>query len=210
MKASDEVAGFVRDALIAGRGRDEIRAALAGAGWTENEIRDALEAWAEGDFTPPVPRPRPYLSAREAFVHGLLFAALAMTAFYLVELGHEIIELLVPAPWDETRVFSYADLRFAMAAVVVFAPTFLWLNARVQRAARADPGKLRSGVRKWVGYVTLFLAALTLLGDLLGTINALLSGDLTFSFVLKALVVAAVAGVVFLYYRIEMAEFGDA
>lgn len=210
MRPSDELAGFVRDALVAGRGREEIRAALFKAGWAENEVRDALGAWAEGGFTPPVPRPRPYLSAREAFVYGLAFAALAMTAFFLVALGHEIIDLLLPDQERATGIVDYHGIRWALSVLVVFAPTFLVLNTKVQREARADPGKRRSGVRKWVGYVTLFLAVLVLLGDLLDTIYTFLSGDLTLAFALKAIVVAAVAGVVFFYYQGEMAEIGDA
>lgn len=210
MRPSDELAGFVREALVAGRSRDEIRTALTEAGWAENEVRDALGAWVDGGFTPPVPRPRPYLSAREAFTYGLMFAALAMTTFFLVELGHEIVDLLLPDEPRATRSFNYGDIRWAISVLVVFAPTFLWLNARAQREARADPGKRRSGVRKWIGYVTLFLAVLALLGDLLAAIYAFLSGDLTLAFALKALVVAAVAGAVFLYYRTEMAEIGDA
>lgn len=210
MRPSDELAGFVREALVAGRDRSEIGAALTEAGWADNEVHDALGAWAEGGFTPPVPRPRPYLSAREAFTYGLVFAALAMTTFFLVVLGHEIIELLLPDGAEAKGAVDYGDIRWAVSVLVVFAPTFLWLNARVHREARADPGKLRSGVRKWIGYVTLFLAVLALLGDLLAAIYAFLSGDLTLTFALKALVVAAVAGAVFAYYRAEMAEIGDA
>ena len=83
MRNADHLAAFVRDALIAGRPRPEIEAALRTAGWTPAEISEAMQAWAEGTFLPPVPRPRPYVSAREAFVYGLMFVALAMTAWHL-------------------------------------------------------------------------------------------------------------------------------
>ena len=57
-RKADLLSEFVGDALIAGRSRDDIRTALSEAGWATKEINAAIGAWAAGDFTPPVPRPR--------------------------------------------------------------------------------------------------------------------------------------------------------
>ncbi|MHA7872854.1 MAG: DUF5671 domain-containing protein, partial [Hyphococcus sp.] len=59
---------FVRDALAAGKSKPEIAAALKAAGWTDAQVEDALAGYADGDFPVPVPRPRRYGSAREAFL----------------------------------------------------------------------------------------------------------------------------------------------
>lgn len=204
MRPSDQLAQFVAEALGAGRSRQEIAEALKGAGWAQNEISEALNAWAEVEFNPPVPRPRPYVSAREAFFFGLMFAALAMTAWHLVALGFNLIDRWVPDVESNNRhAYRLQQMRWSIAALIVFAPVFMALNAKVVRATRGDPGKRRSGVRKWFGYITLFLASISLLGDLLWVIYSLLNGDLTLRVSLKVLVVATVAGVVFLYFKRE-------
>lgn len=210
MRPSDQLAEFTRDALAAGKSRDEIRAALTQSGWAPNEVTEALDAWAEIDFPTPVPRPRPYVSAREAFFYGIMFVALAMTAWHLVALLHNLIDHWVVDPLDENSGrYALSSTRWSIAALIVFTPTFLVLNRRTVRATKADPGKRRSGVRKWFGYITLFLASISLLGDLMAVIYALLSGDLTLRFILKALVVAGVAGAIFAYFRQEADEARD-
>lgn len=211
MRPSDQLAEFTRNALAAGKSRDDIRSALERSGWAPNEIAEALNAWADIDFPTPVPRPRPYVSAREAFFYGLMFAALAMTAWHLVALLHNLIDHWVADPLTENGGrYALSSTRWSIAALIVFTPTFLVLNRRTVQATKADPGKRRSGVRKWLGYVTLFLASITLLGDLMAVIYALLSGDLTLRFILKALIVAGVAGTIFAYFRQEAEDARDA
>ena len=58
----------------------EERAALAEAGWTEREVADALAAFAETAFVPPVPRPRPVVSARDFFTYALIAISLGVAA----------------------------------------------------------------------------------------------------------------------------------
>ncbi|MGC9368486.1 MAG: DUF5671 domain-containing protein [Paracoccaceae bacterium] len=210
MRPADQLAQFVAEALKEGRSREEIAAALREAGWTGNEVSGALDAWAETGFTPPVPRPRPYVSAREAFLYALMFLALAMTAWNITALGFELIELWLPDITDRYGGYSAQSVRWSISVLVVFFPLFLVMNTRAQRAAHADPGQRRSAVRKWFGYVTLFLAAIALLGDLIAVIYALLSGDLTARFLAKAALVALTAGLIFLYFRGEMEEARDA
>lgn len=210
MRPADQLAQFVAEALKEGRSREEISAALHQAGWTQNEVAGALDAWAETGFLPPVPRPRPYVSAREAFLYGLMFLALAMTAWNITALGFELIELWLPDVTDEFNRYNAETVRWSISVLVVFFPLFVVMNTRAQRAAHADPGRRRSAVRKWFGYITLFLAAIALLGDLIAVIYALLSGDLTARFIAKAALVALTAGLIFLYFRGEMEEAQDA
>ena len=210
MRPADQLAQFVADALKEGRTRAEISAALREAGWTGTEVSGALDAWAESAFTPPVPRPRPYVSAREAFLYALMFLALAMTAWNITTLGFELIELWLPDLTDKYTRYNVQSVRWSISVLVVFFPLFLVMNTRAQRAAHADPGQRRSAVRKWFGYITLFLAAITLLGDLIAVIYALLSGELTARFIAKAGLVALTAGLIFLYFRGEMEEVQDA
>ncbi len=210
MKNSDQIAAFVHEALNAGRSRTEIQQALHQAGWTNAEIDTGLRAWDDTAFLPPVPRPRPFVSAREAFLYGLIFIALGMTAWHLVMLGIHLIDFAWPQPEGDRRpYYQLSSIRWSMASLIVFFPLFAWLNRRANRAVQSDKGLRRSVVRKWVGYVVLFLAALSLLGTLVFVLYTLLNGDATLKFGSKAAVVGAVSGVIFLYYRAQLAEDDD-
>lgn len=205
MRPSEQLARFVHESLVAGNDREAIRAALLRAGWTTGEVSAALDAWAEDDFVPPVPRPRPFVSAREAFLYGLMFIALAMTAWHLVALSFNLIDRWIPDPGSLRRTMVPVQaMRFSIASLVVFLPLFVLLNGWTHKATLDDPGKRRSVVRKWFGYITLFLASISLLGDLIAVIYALLNGDLTLRFAAKTAAVALVAGAVFAYFRGEM------
>jgi len=204
MRPVEQLSQFVRDALLAGYARADIGAALAQAGWSEREIATALDGWSEGAFLPPVPRPRPFVSAREALIYGVMFIALGMITWHIVSLSFDLIERWIPEPGRSTYWYSVQGMRWSIATLIVFVPLFLVLNQRTTRALRADPGQRRSLVRRWFGHVTLFFASMALLGDLIVVIYSALSGELTLRFIARAGVVALVAGLVFFYFRQEL------
>ena len=79
------------------------------------------------------------------------------------------------------------------------------LNRIISRGPERELGR-RSLVRQWCASITLLIAAVVLLSDLVTAIYMLLDGEITLRFVLKALIVAAVAGLVIAYARGEMHE----
>ena len=95
---SQQMEMFVRDALARGLSREAIEKALTQAGWTPPQIRDALGAFAEVDFPVPVPRSRPYLSAREAFLYLVLFTTLYLSAYHVGSLCFDFINRAFPDP----------------------------------------------------------------------------------------------------------------
>lgn len=211
MRPADQLAVFVRDALSAGRTRDEIRRALLRAGWTENEVAAALRAWAETEFTPPVPRPRATVTAREAFTYSLLFVTLAVSAWHITTLGFTLIDRWLPEPGAERyQYWGEERIRWSLAVLVVVFPLFLFIGWRLKRGATDEAARRRSAPRKWVGYLVLFLAAVTLVGDLVAVVYAFLSGDLTARFVAKAALVALMAGLIWVYFQGELKEAEDA
>ena len=92
MPADAELQIFVRDALSRGLSRAQIEDALLRAGWGSDQVQSALAAFAEIDFPVPVPTPKPYLSAREAFLYLLLFSTLYISAF---NLGNLVFQLFL-------------------------------------------------------------------------------------------------------------------
>lgn len=196
----DRLLGFVREALGQGIPRAEVEVALTGAGWPPEQVADALRSFADVNFPIPVPRPRPYLSAREAFLYLVLFCSLYTVAFNVTSLSFDIINRLLV---DVTQSLSprWRDsVRFSVSALLVAFPVFVYLSRVIARGVRNDPAKRASRVRKWLTYLTLFVAALALMCDVITLVYNVLGGEATTRFVLKVLVVAVVAGTVFCYY----------
>ena len=205
MARSDELNDFVRAGLASGRRGDELAAALTQAGWSGREITAALAAWLPAaPGLPPVPRPRAYVSAREALVYGLLFLLLGMICWHVTMLGFRVIETLLPEPDQRYYYSSASSMRWSIATLIPAVPLFVLLNRRVTRDTAQDSGRRSSLVRKWFAAVTLLLAALALLGDLVAVIYSLLNGDLTLRFAAKAGLIAVVGALVFAYYRDEL------
>jgi len=55
-------------------------------------------------------------------------------------------------------------------------------------------------VRRWLTYLTLFVAASILIGTMTSIVYNLLSGEITTRFVLRVLTVGAIVGTVFRYF----------
>lgn len=205
---SQELVQFVRDAMASGQDRESIAKALTAAGWPEALVADALAAYADVPFPVPVPRPRPYLSAREAFLYLTLFATLYISAFQLGSLLFDLINRAWPDPadsaWQVARQAS--SMRWAMASIVVAFPVYLFLAHHLSQAMARSPGKRLSAVRRWLTYLTLFIAACVLVGDLITLVHAFLSGELTLRFALKVGVVAMIAGGIFGWYLWDLRQ----
>lgn len=198
--AQPDLASFVASALRQGAPRDELRRVLDQAGWSPEQIGDALDAFADIDFVEPVPRPRAQLSARDAFIYLVMFGALYTSAYHFGNLLFQFVNLSIPDELADSIGYAHTRVRFAIAALVVAFPLYLFLSVRTSREVAADPGRRTSAVRRWLVYLTLTAAAFIVVGDLIALIYGLLSGELTLRFLLKAAIVGAIAGGAFGYY----------
>ena len=72
------------------------------------------------------------------------------------------------------------------------------------RDLATEPARRELKLRKWLIYFTLFIAAITIIVDLVTFVYNFLSGELTIQFFLKVLVVLVVAAAVFGYYFWEL------
>lgn len=199
--ATQHLEVFVRDALLEGASRESIEATLMDAGWTPEQTRDALNAYAETEFPVPVPKPRPYLSPREAFLYLVLFATLYLSAYHLGSLHFDFIDRAFPDPADPENARSIAQsMRWSVATLVVAFPVFLFVARHLGKDLAHNPVKRLSAVRRWLTYLTLFVATTVLVGDLITLVYNLLGGEGSVRFVLKVLVVGVIAGAIFGYY----------
>ena len=97
-------------------------------------------------------------------------------------------------------------LRWALSFLVISYPVFLLTQRRVRRAWNRDPELRSSRIRKWLTYMTLFVAAGVVSGDTIVLVYYALGGELAWSFVLKVAIVAAIAASVFGYYLWDLRQ----
>lgn len=205
---------FIREALNRGEPRDRIASALVSAGWTQKEVDAALDDYAVTDLGMAVPKPRPYVSAREAFLYLVLFILLGVVAWNLGSLLFALIDLAIYDELDNPYggfIFGGRDyqIRAAIAGLVVGGPLFAWLALHIRKQRRTNPAMQRSRVRKWLTYATLIIASCTLIGDVISVVYNFLAGELSTRLILKLLVVGILSGGAFFYF-IRDAEEGDA
>lgn len=197
-----QLESFVKESLQSGKTRTEITKALEGAGWPSAQIANALDAYADLPFPVPVPKPRPSLTAREAFLYLVMFSTLYFAVWNLGSLLFTFIDRAFP---DGNGGYYLVDVqRWSTAAVIIGFPVFLLLARYINKQIELNPFKRLSPARRWLTYLTLFLASAALLCDVTTLIYNLLGGDLTVRFVLKILVVALIAGSSFTYYLLDL------
>ncbi|MFZ2804343.1 MAG: DUF5671 domain-containing protein [Patescibacteria group bacterium] len=196
---SSELSLYVHDALAKGVSRKTIKDNLKKAGWQEDEVRQALNAYAEISSEVPVPRRRPYLNAREAFLYLVMFLTLYISAVSFGTLLFQYINNWLPDALLGANT-NLDAIRFSTSSLIIAFPVFYFVSWLVAREIAKDPDKRSSKIRKWLTYITLFIAAGVIIGDLITLVFNLLGGELTLRFILKVLVVGVIAGVIFGYY----------
>ncbi len=206
---NQELRQFIKESLERGQERDAIRNVLVEAGWEEREVSSGLATFAEVAFPVAVPRPRPYLYAREAFFYLTSFITLYVFAFSMGAVLFGMIDYLFPGQLDRVESASSAVQTLALASIIVAFPLYLFLMRRLTAAVVADPERRQSLIRRWMTYLTLVVAAAVMLIDIITLLSRLLNGDPTTGFILKVLAVFLVTGPIFGYYFWDVRQAED-
>lgn len=141
-----------------------------------------------------------YTSPKDVFLHLLMMVMLYIGVISLISLSFAYINYSFPDPLDYYRFGILDNIRIQSSMLIVSFPLLLMLAKIIQRDFRKNPAKHNLKFRKWLVYLTLFFAALTIVIDLIQLVNRFYGGELTTSFILKVISVLTVAGAVFAYY----------
>ncbi|HJO89777.1 MAG: DUF5671 domain-containing protein [Candidatus Pacebacteria bacterium] len=144
------------------------------------------------------------MTPKDFFLYFAAMVALYVSAFSLLALLFEYINVLFP---DELQVFSgqfSSAIRFSIASLIIIFPTYLILTKILNKDLRQNPEKKNIWIRKWLIYLTLFIAGVTIIIDLVRLVNEFLGGEITIQFGLKVLAVLVVTGAVFGYYLYDL------
>ena len=120
------------------------------------------------------------LTPKDFFLHLGAIIGLYITAISFLVLLYQIINLYVP---DQLENFYYRDpysgaLRFAISTLIIVFPLMLILWKLVEKEYRKNSEKLELGFRKWLIFITLFVAGIALAGDAIVVVNQFLDGEI--------------------------------
>ena len=97
-------------------------------------------------------------------------------------------------------------VRFGIAMLVVFFPTYLALTRIVNQTRRKEQGVYLT-LTRWLIYLSLFVGGTILLGDLVAVLWSFLNGEITTRFILKAVALLVVITAAVKYYLLDMRAY---
>lgn len=138
---------------------------------------------------------------RDVLSHVFGIILLYLSTFSFGALIFQIINILLPDQLNNfTPSMAREILRMPVAILTIAFPAYLGIMSWLQKDLERNPEKRGLRTRKWLIYITLFVAALVILIDLITLIYHFLNGDLPMPFVLKVLTVMVLSAVVFVYH----------
>jgi len=119
--------------------------------------------------------------------------ALYSSVFAFIALLFQYINYAYPDPLVSYYIDPFSSgIRFAMATLIVMVPVAVLLFRVLRKDIESVPAKADLWIRRWILVLTIFVAGLAVVGDLITLINYFLGGDLTTRFVLKVVVLLLV------------------
>lgn len=147
------------------------------------------------------------VTAKDFFLWVGAMAALYGGVIAFVSLIFDYIDAAFPNPVREAYYYygSGAEISYETATLIVLTPVFMLLMRLVRRDIQADPSRNETWVRRWALVLTLFLAGLAMVVDLIVALTTYLQGEaVTTAFMLKVLTVLLVAGAGFMHFLADM------
>lgn len=130
--------------------------------------------------------------------------ALYITLSALISVMFGVINIKFPDPIEGYWQYEGAEqmIRFGVALLIVFFPTYVVLTRLVNTIRRKEIGTYLM-LTKWLVYLSLLVGGGILLGDLVSVIWFYLDGEITTRFLLKAATLLVAIGVAFFYYILD-------
>jgi Domain of unknown function (DUF5671) len=151
--------------------------------------------------------PQTKTSAKDFFINLGAIVALYTTVVSLLNLLFTIINNTYPQITNGYNYYGSQSISMPVATLIIFFPIFILLMWLMEKNYKVEPEKKHLGIRRWLTYITLFIAGLTLAGDLVTVLYYFIDGqELTVGFLLKILSVFVVILTVFLYYISDIRE----
>ncbi len=139
------------------------------------------------------------ISIKDFFLNLGAIVALYTSVVSLVTLLFTVIDRAFPPV--SYNYFSSSSISWPVSVLIIFFPVFILLMWLLEAQYKIEPERQNQGIHKWLTFITLFLAGLTIAIDLITALYKFINGDdLTTGFFLKVLTLLVIAGGIFMYY----------
>ena len=145
-------------------------------------------------------------SAKDVFSYLLMIIMLYMSVISFIAIIWQYINAQFPDVLEYNQGISFEIIRNSISALLIGWPVFILISWMINKEIKRSAAKKALWIRKWLLYLTLFIASLTIIIDLITLTNSFLNGDLTIRFALKVLIILAVAIAVFWYYLWDLSR----
>lgn len=135
---------------------------------------------------------------------SLLALYVSITSLIILIFG--VVNLRFP----DAAAYSYEAenareaIRACIATLIVFFPTYLVLTRFSNQMRRKETGGAYTPITRWLVYLSLLVAAGTMLVDLVTLIMFFLDGEITRRFLIKVFALLLVVGTAFHYYVLDV------
>jgi len=203
---------YAKGRVQAGLSKAQIRDELLAVGWSEEE---ADAAYRDGLVALGIPVPstadRPTMAKQSSTVDIVInffsFILLGIVATALGILYFQVINHVFPDPLAAMHGlggrFMTEAIHHAIASLVIAFPLYYLTMRYLFRRFHANEGRVESRLTKWLTYLVLLVASVTIVGDLITVLFKLLQGEVSARFLLKALTILAIASLIFGFYFLE-------
>ena len=152
---------------------------------------------------------RPKTTPKDFFLEVALIITLYASVISIMTLLFQVIDIAFPDTVSGRMVYGYYNpysgpVRMAIATLFVIFPVHLLISWIINKGFISNPEKKNLPIRKWLTYLTLFVAGGVIIGDLIALINTFLGGEITTRFAFKVLSIVVVLGFVFGYYLYDL------
>ena len=156
------------------------------------------------------PMDKPKITPKDFFLWFGAMAALYTSVFAFIALLFSYLNYAFPDPLAYYSSDPYSGgISYQMASLIVLYPIFLLLIRLIRRSIETDPTRAHIWIRRWALYLTLFIAGVTVVGDLITLIMYFFNGDVTIRFALKVLVIFVVVGATFLHFLADLRGYWE-
>ncbi len=148
----------------------------------------------------------------DAFEHILMFISLYVLATSIALTLYFFVDKWLPAVTsDYYRSYNWENsrldlLRGYLAALIVSLPLFVFFFLHVTKRTIQNSNMRNIKSRKILIYITLVVAFIIMLFNIISTVYNFLRGNITLNFFLHLVVTLSVTGIIFVYYLFQVKE----
>lgn len=142
------------------------------------------------------------LTPKDFFVQLGLTVALYTAVVSFINLAFDIVNKYMPDMLEYYNSSAYS-IRWSISLLIVLVPLVYVLEWMVRKDIVKEPARRDVWIRRWRIYLTLFLTGASVIVDFIVLINTYLGGEISGRFIVKALIVLVVSGLLFVLFFFE-------